>query len=147
MPLHFPATIRIHLANKSSDDINGPVLSVIDPNNKTITDNDNFKHFVSLFQGSQPFNKKLQYFGLYKGNNNSLFQCYFIESSKMNYDLINKLKINKPFVYKYFDIPTTITYNSAIYNKSAKIGTGINVEAPVGAKVNIKNSMWTPTCR
>lgn len=139
--------IRIHLANKSNNDIDGPVLSVIDPNNKTITDNDNFSHFVSLFQGSQPFNKKLQYFGLYRSNNNlnsnnSLFQCYFIESSKMNYDLINKLKVNKPFVYKYFEIPTTITYNSAIYNKSAKIGTDTNVEAPVGAKVNIKNSMW-----
>ena len=61
--------------------------------------------------------------------------------TKDNYNTILKLKTNKPLVYYHTEVPTTLTYESAVYNKSASDAT-LKLDTPAGADLNITKAKW-----
>lgn len=138
--------IRIHLGNQSTAVISGPLLRVTLSNDQLVTANSDFQYFNVLSENGSQYNKKPFYFSLVKlhssDSNSPKFLSYFFRSNDENYNKIKNLKTNFPLIYKRVEVPTTITYTSGIYNKQAEQGSAINVENPVGSKMDIIESKW-----
>ena len=134
--------IRFHIRKNSSTSF---LLQIIDPMGSNISSNtDNHNYFVTLTENGSIYYKKLLYFALTKIDKNSEFQCHFIEDKKTNYDTIKKIKSNPPFVYKYVEIPTEITYESGIFNVQGVHGEEVTVglEVPEGGYIEVIDAKW-----
>lgn len=134
--------IRFHIRKNSTTSF---LLQIIDPMGSNISSNiDNHNYFVTLTENGSIYYKKLLYFALTKNDKNSEFQCHFIEDKKTNYDTIKKIKSNPPFVYKYVEIPTEITYESGIFNIQGVHGEELTVglEVPEGGYIEVIDAKW-----
>jgi len=142
--------IRVQIGNLSSQSNNiSQILSVESPNKDLISKNSsNHNYFVSLVHNNgKPYMKKLLYFGLVQSDQNrkenkKLFQCVFVNPNTQNYDTIKKLKVNDRRIFKIYEVPTTITYQSAKYNVSSYDNSPINIETPPGSNLQIINSRY-----
>lgn len=143
--VYYP--IRFIVLNDSSNIINGPLLRINSPSGNVIMNNTNdFKYFISLMESGKPYYKKVVYFGFVQhkniDKNEPKFKCFIMDLTKDNYNTILKLKTNKPLVYYHTEVPTTLTYESAVYNKSASRDATLKIDTPAGADLNITKAKW-----
>jgi len=134
--------IRMHIRKQSSSQY---LLQVSDPNGTAITSNSGgHNYFVTLLNSGNIYYKQLLYFALTKTDIESQYQCYFIENNKPNYDAIRNMKANPPFIYKYAEIPTQITYESGVFHCEGAQGENILVGAdvPEGGYIEIVDAKW-----
>ena len=140
--------IRIQIANLTSVPNTNAMLNVLSPNQDVISKNSpNHNYFVSLLYNGEPYMKKLLYFALYQSEqkrreNRKLFQCVFVNPIGKNYDTIKRLKVNEPKIFRTSEVPTKITYQSAIYNVSADQQSPVNIASPVGSNLQVSDSRY-----
>lgn len=134
--------LRFHIRKNSSLSF---LIQVIDPNGYNVSSNtEEHNYFITLMENGSIYEKKLLYFALMKENPESEYQCHFIENNKHNFDTIIKMKTNPPYVYKYAEIPTEITYESGMFNVEGASGEKILVgsEVPEGGFIEILDAKW-----
>jgi hypothetical protein len=133
---------RIQILNSTQQPLTENLFWVETNNGNIIKNTEEHNFFITLTKNNQLYKKQLLYFGIVENKENTkLYDCFFINPTANNYNVIQSMKMHPKILYNYVVIPTKITF-SGNGNSTKPEGTSTNINIPIGIDLNVNQAQY-----